>query len=684
MANGSSFLADLSDQAARAGGPAGNPPFGYLQVEPDNQGGGQGADQPPSTDPSGQTQPGRLPRDQPPEKYIQPPLRPHADWGQPNEVQKIANGYGGVAPGPYMPQLGDVNGIVQQIGRFMPMFGSMAGAQGGMAMLNFWAHYQAALKANQMNLAKQQLEQYEVNAAKTDQTLLEEGRAYGEIFAVYGNDPKKSQQMEEELRAEAIKRNDRAMIQALNTGKDPTNKDAPFTGSVNAAYRLMAERDRQHQILQGLNSQRAKSKEAAEEPDPFGIRGGQTGGGEFYPQTSKVAQGPSPYGPAGVPPAGPDAAAPSTVGRGPQPANVPGPAEDEAGQPAPPIPTSAGGIPINDEIKKAAIGQIMGAQQQGVGKAGPMIDAAASEYRDWLSNLPGSGQGLVNNVNKLNPILGQELDQIAHNQAPLPGTQGGAAGSGWRTGWLRAMAKRVNPDWDESQYARKADFIKQMNNEEGKGYQTLRRGNNSANAAAQVLNVLNERDENGKKLFPNNLEPYQAAVQAKLAGLRIDPRWDRLFASLMQFYQESQATINQGQYRVAALKEMLDHIPMTHGPQAIRGMLQIDSNNALSAIQNEYRAWDVNVGQGKPALYNPDTEAILTGISNMNYRTGQFLDPVTRQPLPPDQIPVRLRSPAGGAAPAAKDSGGFVPNQVYTDKNGNKAKYLGNGKWQEQ
>lgn len=175
-----------------------------------------------------------------------------AEWGNPDYILQGARQYPGIAPGPWMPQTGDVRNIVRQTGMFFAQNGSIPNQLLAGQMLAFndrWAKDVAAgmtARAN-LNLKEFQLRQYQL-AEQNEKEL----RLFAETHAAYKDDP-------ERLRQEWLN-----LSYQIN---DPVLRDVLQTQGVKRAEEVLSERHNNNLDQLKIIHQRLQNDKLQEEND---------------------------------------------------------------------------------------------------------------------------------------------------------------------------------------------------------------------------------------------------------------------------------------------------------------------------------------------------------------------------------------------------------------------------------
>jgi hypothetical protein len=174
--------------------------------------------------------------------------RPPSEWGSDHFTLTGGMRYPGVAPGPFMPQPWELPGIYQNLGMQLSRWGS--GYVGPFAgrMSAYSSSYMKGFMQGQAMRARLLHEQLKINAIETAQRQGQELEEYGSLFAEYGTDPAKQDQLRQALEDTANQFQDRHMLNAL------------AQGGVQAAQRLLQWRDAKHSDLKKSNAQLQKDE----------------------------------------------------------------------------------------------------------------------------------------------------------------------------------------------------------------------------------------------------------------------------------------------------------------------------------------------------------------------------------------------------------------------------------------
>jgi hypothetical protein len=139
--------------------------------------------------------------------------RHHSMWGQPDFILQGARRYPGVAPGPWMPQLGDVNRIVWNATKYLMQNGSVPVQQMAGLMGNSRGQYGKEFMAGRKAAQALQYEQYKESRQRLIDRQTDELKKYAGIYSVYGKDPDELGQQLTELANEF---NDPELVRVLN------------------------------------------------------------------------------------------------------------------------------------------------------------------------------------------------------------------------------------------------------------------------------------------------------------------------------------------------------------------------------------------------------------------------------------------------------------------------------------
>ena len=192
----------------------------------------------------------------PVEPYIPLGSRPPAQWGKPDGVLSGARNYPGALPGPFMPQQGDVRGLLQGALGTKGGLGSIGSpliralASGSLRINDRFIKDFIAGRETAMKLADAQMKR---QLEEVDLKQQQESERYGTIIDYYkGN----NDEMRKQLRAAAVELGDTqgpmSMISALDSG------------DMTAPERLIAARDK-HWLSLAKYRQQQSAIEAQEE-----------------------------------------------------------------------------------------------------------------------------------------------------------------------------------------------------------------------------------------------------------------------------------------------------------------------------------------------------------------------------------------------------------------------------------
>ena len=494
---------------------------------------------------------------------------------------------------------------------------------GGLGMIAAFTGYQNARNKAQQEEAKEQKTKWKDALEETTSRLKLQLLGAKGIFAEYGdlNDPRAKQ----ELLELALKTDDKQLLSAVENG------------DMNAVGHLLNTRDKIFQDLSKTKDaqDRADTELAEKERKANEVNAGlglppqpvrEPGGGveptqqPFFPEGGAPGPAPAaapeqPAAPAPSAPQQPPAAGgrPTPPAAGQPAAPAPSPAEGAPQEPAPPPP--AGGEPsstlppvgvsaptADDPLARLTPQEQAIARDVLAGGEMPKFppEAAASETR-IESAVAGLNQKLrqvsdnpnlkdenavISQVRRVDPLTGDNLAAIAHNQMPLPGSESGTSGSGGSRGvmgyrnLMSNLARKVNPQWDPGQWG----GIEKFRDPSGLTQRSIGRITAIGDAGTKLQEDL--------KHIPDNPTQFQRQLDQFLKqGFTDDPAYSNLFTDWQTFIIDSNALTQGGQGLEGETEQMIKSIPMYGQKSAYEGALKRHASFALSRYQQYQNQW---------------------------------------------------------------------------------------------
>lgn len=608
----------------------------------------------------------------PPQQYIPPQPREPQHWGREPEHDWT--------PG-RMPTSHDIPNI---LGALLPIAIAGVLGGGGLGMIAAYAGYQNARNKGQLEEAKEQKTKWKDALEETTSRLKLQLLGAKGIFAEYGdlNDPRAKR----ELLELALKTDDKQLLSAVENGdmnavghllntRDKIFQDLSKTKDAqDRADTELAEKERKANEVNaglGLPPQPVREPGGGVEPtqQPFFPEGGAPGPAPAAP--SEQPSAPAPSAPQ-QPPAAGGRPTPPAAGQPAEPA--PAPAEGAPQEPAPP--PTAGGEPsstlppvgvsaptADDPLARLTPQEQAIARDVLAGGEMPKFppEAAASETR-IESAVAGLNQKLrqvsdnpnlkdenavISQVRRVDPLTGDNLAAIAHNQMPLPGSESGTSGSGGSRGvmgyrnLMATLARKVNPQWDPGQWG----GIEKFRDPSGLTQRSIGRITAIGDAGTKLQEDL--------KHIPDNPTQFQRQLdQFVKQGFTDDPAYSNLFTDWQTFIIDSNALTQGGQGLEGETEQMIKSIPMYGQKSAYEGALKRHASFALSRYQQYQNQWSqlqrtdamfghndvaekqirdlANIKEGGPAAPQPGGGGVI--IQN-----GRRYDPTTHQDLGPAQ-----------------------------------------------
>ena len=249
---------------------------------------------------------------------------------------------------------------------------------------------------------------------------------------------------------------------------------------------------------------------------------------------------------------------------------------------------------------------------------GQLPDEIAARAGNFAAGLQGQVNQLIatpgltpqqvqQRLTQIDPHTAYLAENVANNTTSLDriGSRG-QAGANYRT-MVGMLAKQLNPDWNENQYALVADYSRSGSRPQV----SWGRVGPMANAGQQVLDDLNNLPPEAR-----NANQIQAAITAfthgKLAG-------NSVYAALMNDWLKYNIDANvlqtgagqgEGEVMITA-----NNIPYWSNPDKFRAAVIHDAKNALARVNHLYVQWQQVGGHGNPVGYQPDEIQAMKGIA---------------------------------------------------------------------
>lgn len=567
--------------------------------------------------------------------------RHHSEWGQPDFIMRGAQNYPGVAPGPWMPQISDVNRLVWEATQGLMQNGSVPVAKLAGLMGNARGNYTKEYLAGRKAMMELQHEQYAMAQDQLVRQQNQELREYAEIFANHADNPS---EMTEELTNLANKFNDHRLLTELNSK------------GLAAAEKLLAVRDNLSAEMGAVRQQRDKHSEAMarvaldnekvraakrseEEAAAFGVHTGDgeagTDQGDQDPSdqdASESASGGAPAAKAAPATPGPaDAESPSTAPDGGVSAPTGVPQDRFPATPQGDNPPTAGrarplGLPAkgrsdldtaSDDLLRAGPDQTNMIPNKQI-RFGIMKDALRKKRQidDVLTNPDLKNEDDVKReLTKISPAYAADLDNFLHYRGG-PSTAGLGGGSRQTEYWstLRDLARKVNPNWSQSTFKAVQDF----EDDARKPTSVQQRVQTTSQAGEQILKDLDAI----QKKYGLKADTSLANLKGKFA---LDPKglYGALYSDWLNYQQDIQV-LTTGSPSVTEVKMAENQVPWYGNAASYRNVVKHHMGVADARIQGLKSLWNsYQTDRPMPGL-NPVAEKRLDDIKRMEPVHGLF------------------------------------------------------------
>jgi hypothetical protein len=598
----------------------------------------------PETLPVARGQPGYQPPAQPQrrgEPFI-PSLtnRPYSEWGKPDFALQGAQNYPGVSPGPFMPQVSDlpglIHGAVMGLGRWGSRYSGMPAIAMGTYATAFLNAYNKGLKER----AAQNYQQYRQARQMTLDRQTEENQAYAEVYAEYHDESGKitdTNAFAQALRGVANKYHDDKVINALGAGN---------FGMID---RLLGARDSVVSNLQKAAHQEERQRLQDEnlrleiEERKKRLKGGDTDPGwEPVPPTSSTTVPPDTTAPATATRPDttepPDATADASSDTGATPAAPRAPATtgQARGQPSIQPPTAASRIPAatDPRIQAEATNILRGQRTEDLPKREQSLASAEAARQQALLNdiinQRAAGQlspeAALGRMRKVNPLIAQEIEAMGNYDRPVP--TGGIGASGIYAS-LEPYVKAAFPNYNAALFK----YVDDVRNERSPIGQQIRAVSNMAEQSRAIYEALRK--------IPEGERPPKGWLDNLIAGkITGDARWAALGTSFLEYINEAAKVTKGGGQQITEgdRKRMLDIAGYTQGPEIVRQVMisnSIMASGILDAADRQFRNKMQRPDMQIPG-YPEQGAGWIKAIASLDAKTGQQDPRFANVPIPDD------------------------------------------------
>lgn len=150
-----------------------------------------------------------------------------SEWGTPDYILEGARGYPGLAPSPWMPQPGDMRGLMQNVGMFFAGNGSIPNQLLSGQMLAYYDRFEKDRAAGLTARARLNLLESQVRQTRLAENMQRELQQFAETHAAYRDDPSRLRQ---------------AWLDLSYQFDDPVLRDAIQTKGLQRAEEVLSER----------------------------------------------------------------------------------------------------------------------------------------------------------------------------------------------------------------------------------------------------------------------------------------------------------------------------------------------------------------------------------------------------------------------------------------------------------
>lgn len=430
--------------------------------------------------------------------------RPYNQWGTDDFAMAGAQNYPGIAPGPLMPQMRDIAGLIHSAVMGLGRFGSHYTGMPAIAMGTYASAYWSAYQKGMHERAAQSYQQYRMARQMTIDRGKEEMAEYAKIYGAYhdekGNitDPNS---FSHELLTAAQKYQNSQLIAAIQSGNLPMADrilgatDSHISNLIKAQHQ--EERNRQIEEERRLRIEQLKERQRLEEErrkalekerqryDPSAV-----GPGPGYIPYGGAPEPPSPPAPESDSESVPETTAPTSDDASDDTTtDVPSPAaQEDTTEPQKPIqvadasgkvPISGGvqptepskavgldaGKPETEAIERAAkdyafSGKLPpGLDKKNLPDIAGRIEGRAGKLKDWLDRLESDPnikpRDISPAIRQVFPSLADKIDGYLSGNLTPTGKQNDPE---WRR--VIALGQRINPNFSQGLFQSRQQAIR--------------------------------------------------------------------------------------------------------------------------------------------------------------------------------------------------------------------------------
>jgi hypothetical protein len=562
--------------------------------------------------------------------------RPYSQWGDPDFAMQGAQNYPGMSPGPFMPQISDLPGLIHGVVMGLGRWGSRHVGMPAIAMGTYATAFLNAYNKGLKERAAQNYQQYRQAREMTIDRQTDEIAAYKDVYNAYHDEKGNitdTNAFAQALNGIANKYHDDKVLNALGAG-DFGMVDRILQGrdgKLNDLRKAKLQEDRQKLQDENLRLEIEERKKRLQ-------GGGADPGWEPVPPSSQPStspedtttpETPKPKSSIELPELAGDTDTTPLPHPTPQPPSTTGQAQSRPTSPAQRIPAAT-----DPRIQAEATNILRGQRTEDLPKREQSLASAEAARQQALLNdivnQRAAGQlspeAALGRMRKVNPLIAQEIEAMGNYDRPVP--TGGIGASGVYAS-LEPYVKAAFPNYNAALFK----YVDDVRNERSPIGQQIRAVSNMAEQSRAIYEALRK--------IPEGERPPKGWLDNLIAGkITGDARWAALGTSFLEYINEAAKVTKGGGQQITEgdRKRMLDIAGYTQGPEIVRQVMisnSIMASGILDAADRQFRNKMQRPDIQIPG-YPEQGARWLKAIASLDAKTGQQDPRFANVPIPDD------------------------------------------------